>query len=76
LNIPIEVIVGPAGAVAVLLWVAKSLWDAHRKHDEEVRQEKESWKALALQLFDLVPPAVRTTEAVANVAERRQRGRD
>lgn len=34
MQIPIEVIVGPVGAVAVLIWIVDKLWKAHQAADK------------------------------------------
>lgn len=45
----IEVLLGPLGALALLIYVAKVLWDAHKASDEDVVRQRdvaiEGWKA-------------------------------
>lgn len=41
MQIPPELLVGPAAAVLVLLWVARELWKAHRESDADVKQQRD-----------------------------------
>jgi hypothetical protein len=54
-NIPVDAILGPAGALALALlvlgalWkVVAVLWSAHKASDDDVRSERDAWRERAL----------------------------
>lgn len=40
--IPVELLVGPVAGLAILLWVARELWKAHRESDKDVRDQRDA----------------------------------
>ena len=67
-------ILGPAGVVVVLLYIAWILWRDHLRSDEEDRKQRD--RALALTEA-LIPAVDRLTSAVlADIEDRAKRRRE
>lgn len=41
LPIPVEVLAGPVAALALAVWIANALWNAHKDADADVRAQRD-----------------------------------
>jgi hypothetical protein len=53
---------GTAGLIALLVYIVKILWDAHKAHDADVIAQRDAAHARVDRLSDVLEPILRKAE--------------